>query len=133
MADDVRILPTEWVGTSTEVSWGLVFGGNHPKFETHGHLDPAVHTQTTDAGFRIVAQEGRVVELRIVGNFVGEIPAVGLLSADATQLEISGPMGHASYVINGNTMVGHTHYRLHGTQSAGEEYGVGMMELTAKA
>ena len=29
-------------------------------------------------------------------------------------------------------MVGHSHYRMHGKESAGEEYGVGMIELTAK-
>ena len=132
MADEVRILPTEWVGTAVEVSWGLVFGEDHPKFETHGHLDPAVHTQTTESTMRIVLQEGRVLEL-LIGTSIGAIGAIGLLSADGTKLEIAGPMGHASYVIDGDSMVGQSHYRLHGKEQASEEYGVAMLELTAKS
>ena len=130
MAEDVRILPTEWVGVSTQVSWGLVFGEMHPNFETHGHLDPAVHMQATEATMTIVVQEGRAVEL-VFGTVHGEISAIGLLSADGRRLEVAGPAGHSSFVIDGDSMAGHAHYRLHGSDQAGEEYGVAMDEYTA--
>ena len=131
MANDVRILPTEWVGVSTQVSWGLIFGENHPKFQTHGHLDPAVHMQATDSTMTIVFQDGRALEL-VFGTVHGDFSAIGLLSADGQRLEVAGPAGHSSYVIDGDSMVGHSHYRLHGSERVAEEYGVAMDEYTAK-
>ncbi len=131
MAEEVRILPTKWIGVSTQVSWGLIFGENHPNFQTHGHLDPAVHVQSTESTITVVFQEGRALEL-VFGTAHGEFSAIGLLSSDGKRLELAGPAGHSSYVIDGNSMVGHSHYRLHGTEQAGEEYGVAMDEYTAE-
>ncbi|CAB5027480.1 MAG: hypothetical protein F2881_10875 [Actinobacteria bacterium] len=134
MSQEVRVLPTEWLGKSMVASWGLVFGEQHPKFETHGHLDPAIHSDTNDVLLTIVAQEGRVLQVTIGApeSHQGDIPSIGLLSADGTRLEIAGPMGHCSLTIDGNSMEGHSHYRMHGKDSASEEYGVSFIEYTAK-
>ena len=135
MSQELRVLPTEWLGKSIDASWGLVFGEQHPKFETKGHLDPAIHTQTNhDVLMTIVSQEGRVLQVTIgaPGTHADDIPAIGLLSPDCTRLEIVGAMGHGSLTIDGNSMEGFSHFRMHGKDSASEEYGVSFIEYTAK-
>ena len=133
MSQEVRVLPTEWLGKSMVASWGLVFGEQHPKFETHGHLDPAIHSDTNDVLLTIVAQEGRVLQVTIGApeSHQGDIPSIGLLSPDCTRLEIVGAMGHGSLTIDGNSMEGFSHFRMHGKDSASEEYGVSFIEYTA--
>lgn len=131
MSTEPRILPSEWTGTSTEVSWGLVFGENHPKFETHGQLDPSMHTGTEDITLRIISQVGRAVEI-VFETHSGKIGAIGLLSHDGRRLEVTGPLGHATYLIDGNTMTGTSNYKVNGSGGASDEYGVGMAELTAR-
>ncbi len=90
------------------------------------------HLQTEEITLKIISQVGRAVEIEFETHS-GVFQAVGLLSADGGRLEVTGPLGHVTYHIDGNTMTGHSHYKVTGSAGASEEYGVGMAELTAKS
>jgi len=83
MADDVRILPTEWVGTAVATTWGISTE-HHPKHGSHGHLDAEWHAYVDPGALRILRQEGRSLEMIVVSGG-HEATAVGVLSADGTR------------------------------------------------
>ncbi len=129
--EEVRILPTEWVGSSTSTTWGMSTK-HHPKHSTHGHLEPEMQMYSVPMTVRIIRQEGRHVELVFTSDN-HEAQKVGLLSADGTKLLLASAVSNDILTIDGDTMHGDTWTRPHGSDRAGEVFGVHMWEFMAKS
>lgn len=131
MADDVRTLPTEWVGTAVATTWG-VSTEHHPKHGSHGHLDAEWHAYVDPGALRILRQEGRSLEMIVVSGG-HEARAVGVLSADGTRLVYATQEVTCHATIDGDTMEIEAYSRPHGSERTGGTFGVGMATLTVKS
>ncbi len=131
MANDVRILPTEWVGTFTGASWGIVTE-HHAKHDSHGHLDPEWHAIENAMNLRVLQQSGRSLELLWVANG-HESKFVGALSSDGRRLVIASREATANLTVNGDSITGEMFTRPHGSARSAASYAAGVVELTAKA
>ena len=129
--EQIRILPTEWVGSSTSTTWGMT-NKHHPKHSTHGHLEPELQMYSLPVALRIIRHEGRHVELLFISDN-HEARKVGLLSADGTKLLLASAVANDILTIDGDTMHGDIWSRPHGSDAAGEVFGVHMWEFTAKS
>jgi hypothetical protein len=130
-ANDVRILPTEWVGTCVGATWGIN-NPHNPKHDSHGHLDPEWHSASSEIGLRIVRQEGRSLELlRISADH--ESKAVGALSSDGRSLIVVSEETTAHLTIDGDSMVGDWFTRPHASERRTGTFSAIMAELTAKS
>ena len=129
--EEIRILPTEWVGSSTSTSWGMT-NKHHPRHGSHGHLEPELQMYSVPMTVRIIRQEGRHVELLFISDN-HETRRVGLLSTDGTKLLLASDVANDMMTIDGDTMHGDTWSRPHGSDAASEVFGVHMWEFTAKS
>ena len=131
MADDVRILPTEWVGTVKTSSWGVVTP-HHPHFFSHAHLELGWHTTDNNAALRIDRQVGPFLELTfIASNHASK--AVGVLSADSRRLKVATLEVTFHLVVDGDHMSGDGEARAHGSTERRGSFAAKMVELTAKS
>ena len=130
MEEDVRILPTEWIGLAVATTWG-VSTKHHPKHDSHGHLDPEWHSYTDPGTLRILRQEGRSLELLVLSGG-HEAKAVGVLSADGRRMVYATQDVTFHATIDGDTMEIEAYSRPHGSERTGGTFGVGMTTLTAK-
>jgi len=131
MADDVRMLPTEWVGTAVATTWG-VSTKHHPRHDSHGHMEPGWHGYVDPSALWIVRQEGRSLELLVVSGG-HEAKAVGTLSADGRRLVYATQEVTAHATIDGDTMEVEAFSRPHGSERSGGTFGAGMATFTAKS
>ena len=131
MADDIRILPTEWVGTVRTSSWGVVTP-HHPHFHSHSHLEPGWHSIDNNVTFRIDQQEGPFLELTFIASDY-ESKAVGVLSADSRSLKILTLEVTFHLVVDGDRMSGDGEARAHGASERRGAFAAKMVELTAKS
>ena len=131
MADDVRILPTEWVGTWAGASWGVVTAHN-PKYSSHSHLDPEWHAVGGEVTLQVLRQEERSLELLVItpGH---ESKAVGALSSDGRRLVVSTRELTYHLTVNGNSMEGELFGRPHGSERSSDSFAAHVIELTAKS
>ncbi|MEI8051435.1 MAG: hypothetical protein WCI12_08375 [Actinomycetes bacterium] len=128
-SEQVRILPTEWVGTWVGATWGAAITPHHPKFHTHGHLEHEWHGVTVEATISILRQEGRSLEL-VIGSSGHESKAVGALSSDGRRLVVV-TQEHTYHVsIDGNEMTGQGECRAHGSDRS-DSFSAAMVEFTA--
>jgi len=130
-ADDVRILPTEWVGTCVGATWGIN-NPHNPKHDSHGHLDSEWHSANAEVGLRVVRQEGRSLQLLRISNG-HESNAVGALSSDGRSLIVVSQETTAHLTIDGDSMVGEWFTRQHGSDRPTGTFSAIMAELTAKS
>lgn len=128
-SDNIRTLPTEWVGTSTSTTMGIT-SKHHPKHASDAHLDPEVRIYSHPITMRIRGQEGRHLEFVLV-SANHENPGVGVLSADGRKLTLASDVGNHFGTIDGDKMYLEVASRSHGSDRAGEVFGVHILELTA--
>ncbi len=132
MADnDIRVLPTEWVGTCFGATWGIN-NPHNPKHDSHGHLDPEWHTARSEVALRIIRQEGHSLELLRISNG-HETKAVGALSSDGRKLIVVSQETTAHLTIDGDSMVGEWFTRQHGSEQPTGTFSAIMAEFSAKS
>ena len=129
--NEVRTLPTDWVGTCVGATWGIN-NPHNPKHASHGHLDPEWHSASSEVALRVLRQEGRSLELLRISNG-HETPAVGALSSDGRSLIVASQDTTAHLTIDGDNMSGEWFTRPHGSEGAATTFSAIMAELTAKS